>query len=224
MKILWQGARGPTVKVLQKKLQSLGFAHGDELGLFGPSTKRAVLAFQKSQKLFADGLAGPQTLTALKLATPAVSKNFFVKRVPKVFISYSHSDTKWVKRLQVFLAHLEREGLIDRWDDSRIEAGQDWREEIRKALQAAAVAVLLVSQDFIASNFIAANELPPLLEAAEKRKTVILLVLISPCTWEALSKYQTINPPSKTLVEMNRAQREKVWVKVVESITAAVNR
>lgn len=84
--------------------------------------------------------------------------------------------------------------------------------------------MLLVSQDFIASDFIAANELPPLLAAAEKRNTVILLVLISPCTWEALSKYQTVNPPSKTLVEMNTAQREKVWIKVVESITAAVNR
>ena len=224
MNVLWQGARGPTVEVLQKKLQSLGFDHSDQIGLFGPSTKKAVLAFQKVKKLPADGLAGPKTLAALKLATSAAGQSLSVKRVPKVFISYSHADGKWIKRLQVFLAHLEREGLIDRWDDTRIQPGQDWRAEIGKALRAAAVAVLLVSQDFIASDFIAANELPPILAAAEKRKTVILLVLISPCTWEALSKYQIVNSPSKTLVGMNRAQREKVWVKVVESITAALNK
>lgn len=132
MKVLWQGARGPTVKVLQNKLQSLGFDHRDETGLFGPSTKKAVLAFQKIQKLPADGLAGPQTLAALKLATPAAAKSFALKRAPKVFISYSHADAKWIKRLQLFLAHLERERLIDRWDDTRIQPGQDWRAEIKK--------------------------------------------------------------------------------------------
>ena len=115
MNVLWQGARGPTVEVLQKKLQSLGFDHSDQIGLFGPSTKKAVLAFQKVKKLPADGLAGPKTLAALKLATSAAGQSLSVKRVPKVFISYSHADGKWIKRLQVFLAHLEREGLIDRW-------------------------------------------------------------------------------------------------------------
>lgn len=225
MKVLWYGARGPAVTMLQSKLQTLGFQPRDQKGIFGPYTKKAILSFQRNNKLRADGLAGPLTLAALDLAPPVKEAGPALRRVPKVFISYSHADVKWFKRLRVFLAELERQGIIDRWDDTRIRPGQNWRAEIKKALLAAAAAVLLVSQDFIASDFIAADELPALLDAAEKGKTVLLIVLISPSTWDkALSKYQTVNPPSKTLVEMDRAQREKVWLKVMESITAAMNR
>ncbi len=88
-----------------------------------------------------------------------------------VFISYSHKDKKWLERLQAHLKPLERAGLVDRWDDTRIEAGDEWRKEIRQALDAARVVVLLVSADFMASDFIAKDELPPLTWPLPKRTT-----------------------------------------------------
>lgn len=287
MNILWPGARGYAVRRLQERLVKLGYVVSDETGHFGGSTRKAVMTFQLKQRMIADGIAGPMTLTALKLrrieaatTRPHQSRedkckldlsfkrassypgrslikgidtrtNFYrgshknrerkkpesrlrptigaqaIRRnaLPKIFLSYSHADVRYMKRLELFLKPLENKGIVDVWVDTRIEPGQEWRMEIKKALEAATVAVLLLSQDFIASDFIRTNELPPLLSAAKKRRTVLLMVLISPCTWEdALSKYQTINPPSKPLSKMDRTSREQVWKDLSELITSAMNR
>jgi hypothetical protein len=132
-----------------------------------------------------------------------------------VFISYSHTDERWLKLLQVHLRPLERRGKIVAWDDTRIKAGSRWREEIEDALSRAAVAVLLVSPHFLGSDFIQSNELPPLLEAAEHRGTLILPVIIRASRFEqtpALAQFQAVNPPSRPLAEMPPAKRDQVFV------------
>jgi hypothetical protein len=143
----------------------------------------------------------------------------------KVFISYSHQDGKYLKRLQVHLKLLEREHQVCLWDDTRIAAGSDWRAEIQSELENASAAILLVSADFLASDFIMENELPPLLEASKSRGTIILPVIISPCRYtriEGLSKFQAINDPSRPLSSLPVAERERIWVKLAENIEAAV--
>ena len=52
----------------------------------------------------------------------------------QVFISYSHTDTPWLLRLQTHLAPLVQADMLEIWDDTRIQAGQDWRAEIDQAL------------------------------------------------------------------------------------------
>lgn len=221
MNILWPGARGPAVKELQAGLKELGFDPGDIDGIFGPSTAAAVITFQKNRNLFADGIAGPQTFHALKLPT-APPKARRPTRT-KVFVSYSHADEKWLQMFQVHIAPLERSGIVLRWDDSKIAPGRKWREEIANAIRSAKVAVLLISAYFMASEFISENELPPLLEAAEHEGTVILPVIISPCVIGSLADFQAVNSPSKPLVDLSRGDRDRVWVKLVEAITAALN-
>jgi hypothetical protein len=144
----------------------------------------------------------------------------------QVFISYSHKDTKWLKRLQVHLRPLDREGLIDRWDDTRIKAGEKWQEEIEKTLASAKVAVLLVSADFLASDFIADNELPPLLEAAEREGAHLLLLIVSPSLFERtpLAKLQVVNPTNRPLVEMDLGAQERVFVDVAKSILEIISK
>lgn len=231
MNILWPGSRGSHVKLLQKRLKEEGFNPGRMDGVFGPVTKRAVVAFQKKKQMMTDGMAGPEVLGALDLAritlqpTAKGATEPERRRKPrsKVFISYNHQDAKWLKMLIVHLAQLERIGLLDRWDDTRIKPGQRWKEEIMKAIHAAKVAILLISAYFMASEFIMNDELPPLLTKAKDQGLVILPVIISPCRLDSLSQFQAVNPPSKTLVEMERGARDRVWLKVVERITEVMN-
>lgn len=142
----------------------------------------------------------------------------------KVFVSYSHRDKEWLDRLQTHLRPLEREGLIERWDDTRIEAGREWRQEIRTALASSRVAVLLVSADFLASDFIATEELPTLLMSAEAQGLVILPMIISPSRFEKtpLARFQTINPPSRPLVGLSTNEQEAVFVQMANAVERAL--
>ena len=232
MSILWQGARGDSVKELQKRLRQEGLNPGRIDGFFGPVTKKAVTAFQKKQNLFPDGLAGPQTLGALGIVKVPVQRDLTAelsedkKKVQpraSIFISYSHEDAKWLKMLIIHLTPLEPKGMLERWDDTRIKSGQEWRIEIAKAIESAKVAVLLISASFMASEFIMNSEVPALLSKAKDHGTVILPVLISPCIFEPLSQFQAVNSPTRTLVEMDRGARDRVWISVVKRITEVLN-
>ncbi len=143
----------------------------------------------------------------------------------RVFICYSHKDLSHIKRLQVHLKPLEKAGIIQRWDDTQIKPGAKWHEEISAALKRTQVAILFISADFLASDFIMNNELPPLLNAAELEGAMILPVIVSPCRFdknEALSQYQAINSPNKSLITLDRARRENIFVKIADAVEAAL--
>ncbi len=106
---------------------------------------------------------------------------------PTVFISYSHKDEEWKDRLATQLGVLQREGLLDLWDDSRIEAGTDWKPQIDQALYAASVAVLIVSANFLTSQFILDEEVPRLLERHAQRGVRIFPIIVRPCPWKQVS-------------------------------------
>lgn len=141
----------------------------------------------------------------------------------QVFISYSHRDKRHLDQLLVHLAPDEREGRLNVWADTKILAGQDWREEIRQALASARVAIVLVSAHFRASQFIADNELPPLLLAAKHEGVVIIPVVVGACDFHdsELANVQAVNDPFKPLDGMTRHQRDKVWVRVVKQVRNA---
>jgi nucleotide-binding universal stress UspA family protein len=158
--------------------------------------------------------------------TPAVPAATPKSRRKGVFISYSRKDAEWLERLQTHLRPLEREGVVI-WDDTRLRPGEPWREEIRKAMAEAKVAILLVSADFLASDFIATDELPPLLKAAKEDGATILPVIISPCGFrrmESLSRFQAVNDPEKPLVQLRRGNREKVLDQVASAVQDALKR
>lgn len=147
----------------------------------------------------------------------------------RVFISYSHRDAEWLDRLKIHLKPLLRqleekrpevgeEPLI--WDDSRIEPGDEWRREIREALAAAKVAVLLVSKYFIASDFIDKDELPPILEAAKGKGLRLLWILLDECNWEAtrIKEHDAAVKPLQRLDGLEEDDQEVVLKKLSQLI------
>jgi hypothetical protein len=139
-----------------------------------------------------------------------------------VFLSYSHADRKWLERLRINLKPLERDHNMTVWDDSRIGAGTEWRSEIRQAIDSAKVAVLLVSPDFLASDFIASNELPPLLDTAMNEGLTIFWIAVRPSVYRhtVLERYQSASDPARPLATMTAANRDKELVKICEKILA----
>jgi hypothetical protein len=142
-----------------------------------------------------------------------------------VFVSYSHMDARWLERLRIHLAPLLRDQVLDLWDDTKILPGQDWRKEIENALARARVAVLLISANFLASDFISSEELPRLLAAAEAGGAVILPVIVSSSRFietPALSRFQAVNPPDRPLNRLSKAAQEDVLVKVSAAVERAL--
>jgi hypothetical protein len=141
-----------------------------------------------------------------------------------VFISYSHKDKRWLGELNTMLQPLVRMGKIKPWDDTMITSGNKWREEIYKALGLAKVAVLLVSKEFLASDFINKNELPKLLEGAERDGLTILWVAVQPSLYRLtpIAHYQAANDPERPLAALPRWKREKELVTICEKIQAAI--
>ncbi len=141
-----------------------------------------------------------------------------------VFISYSHKDQKWLDKLNTGLKVLVRNNLIAVWDDTKIKSGANWKTEIKKALSLAKVAVLLVTPDFLASDFIVDNELPSLLKAAEKRGLVILWIAIKASLYDEtpIADFQAANDPAKPLAGLKPSHQEQVLVEICKRVKEAV--
>jgi hypothetical protein len=143
----------------------------------------------------------------------------------QVFISYSHQDKDWLERLQTHLKPYLRAGSIKSWSDQEITPSSKWFEEIKSALTDAKVAVLLVTPDFLASDFIHEHELVPLLKEAEQGGVKILWVPIRDSAYKRtpLKNYQAVLSPDTPLAAMTKAKRDQAWVRICEEIEKAVN-
>ena len=138
----------------------------------------------------------------------------------KVFISYSHKNPEWFDRFKGYLDPLQKRGLVNFLTDKQIRTGQKWDDEIKKGLASAKVAVLMVSQEFVNSDYINNVELKHLLQAAKDENVAILPVIVNPCRLDLieLDGVQAVNSPDKTLLDMTEAEWRRTFIKLTNDI------
>ncbi|MGE5342484.1 MAG: tetratricopeptide repeat protein [Candidatus Omnitrophota bacterium] len=130
--------------------------------------------------------------------------------VKKIFISYSHKDTSLKDQLMKQLDVLKLGGLCDPWEDRQIPTGENWLEDIKKAINEASVAVLIVSKGFLSSEFIMKTEVPLILEQRQKGLLTVLPLFVNKCKWKNvdwLKEIQGFPDNGKTLNYFNKSKR-----------------
>ena len=100
-----------------------------------------------------------------------------------LFVSYSHRDKRFRRKLEDHLAFLRRCGLIADWHDREIAAGDEWESEIDRHLLSADIVLLLVTADFIASDYCWSEEMKKVLERHQRGEARVIPVILSPCLW-----------------------------------------
>jgi len=158
-----------------------------------------------------------------------------------VFVCYARADNeaneaknRWLDRFLQFLRPLVRQENLTVWSDKEIKIGDHWHERIQDQLENVKAVVLLVSPAFLASDYIANNELPALLKRAADQGVKIMPIIISPCLFKrtkfkypdpkkgpqefTLASIQSANPPSQTLVEMDEGEQNRVLLAVAEQL------
>ncbi|WP_437851743.1 TIR domain-containing protein [Sorangium sp. So ce363] len=142
-------------------------------------------------------------------------------RIPSIFISYSHADNKWKDRLVAHLRVSEYEGLCEVWDDTRIDAGSDWLQEMQEALEKASVAVLLVSADLLASKISRNKEVSQLLQRRATHGLQIFPVIIEPCDYDAVDwlRRMAVRPKNgKAISTRKKPQAETELLAIAKEI------
>jgi len=130
----------------------------------------------------------------------------------RVFVSYSHKDDDYLQELGTHLSLLVRQKIIEHWTDHRIEPGADWFEEINGQLAAADVILLLVSADFLDSDYVW-KELDRALERHCAGEAKVIPIIIRHCEWGStpFAKFQVLptkNGPIATWKDRDAAYKE----------------
>jgi hypothetical protein len=102
---------------------------------------------------------------------------------PTVFISYSHRDHKWFHVLETHLRTLVAQGFLRVWSDQEIRSGEKWHTKILHAISEASITILLISADYLTSEFVKCEEIPRLLQRRLKDGMIIIPVICRPCPW-----------------------------------------
>lgn len=139
-----------------------------------------------------------------------------------IFISYAHEDEQLLNALKTQLALLRRQGLIDMWFDRNISAGQQWASEIDDHFLSADIILLLISPDFMDSDYINNNELKRAMIWQDQKLGRVIPIILRPTDWEEASfgKLQALPKDGKPIT--TSSNQDQAFLDVAKGIRAVV--
>lgn len=140
------------------------------------------------------------------------------KSARTIFYSYSSADESLRLELERHLAVLKRTGLIETWAFRQIEAGDDWHRRIDERLNSASVILLLVSANFLASDYCWDVEMKRAIERHETGDSVVVPIILRDCDWHAapFSKLQALPQAGKPVTRWR--PRDRAWSAIAGGI------
>jgi CheY-like chemotaxis protein len=165
--------------------------------------------------------------------TRSMTPNTSAKRPEPVtlFYSYAHEDEPLRDELQDHLAILERRGVIRSWHDRAIVPGHDWSQEIDQHLREADLVLLLISKDFVASDYIMGVELGLAMQRQQRGEATVVPILLRPVDLQPedahdmpfvnLLKPQGLPRDLKPVTTWSN--RDEAWTQVASGLRATVN-
>ncbi len=140
----------------------------------------------------------------------------------KIFCCYAHEDQALLKRLKIHLISLQRQDLITTWTDTDISPGANWEQEITKHINTARIILLLVSPDFIASDYCYSNEMAQALERDKRGDAHVIPIILRPVYWEKapFHKLQALPKNAKPLTKWSNI--DDGFLSIVEGILLAI--
>lgn len=140
-----------------------------------------------------------------------------------VYVSYAHEDEAMKSELEKHLTALRRSGKINLWSDKTIEAGSKWDEELTRELQRADIILLLLSSDYLSSDFLYQKEFSVALERQQAGGAAVLPIILRPCFWQEtpIAKLQVLPSSGKAISEFDPP--DNAYVEIVRAIQEIAN-
>jgi hypothetical protein len=140
-----------------------------------------------------------------------------------LFFSYSHRDEALRNELEVHLSMLKRQGILETWHDRRITAGEEFDRTISKNLEAADIILLLVSPDFLASDYCYNTEMQRSLERHERNESCVIPIILRPCDWRHAPFSKLLVMPKDGKPVSKFSSQDDAFLEVVTAIRQVVS-
>ena len=141
----------------------------------------------------------------------------------RIFFCYAHEDENLLMQLKNHLTSLHRQGLIEFWCDRDINAGAEWEQEITKQLNTAHLILLLISPDFMASDYCYGVELQQVLARYRRGEVQAIPIILRPTHWQGvLGEIQVLPTDAKPILSSSWRYPDEAFFNVVEGVRKRV--
>ncbi|WP_445676936.1 toll/interleukin-1 receptor domain-containing protein [Pseudomonas aeruginosa] len=144
--------------------------------------------------------------------------------MPNVFFSYCHADEALRDQLEKQLAMLKRQGVIETWHDRRIHAGQEIDTAIDDHINSDEIILLLVSPDFIASDYCYNIEMNRAMERHHAGQAIVIPVILRACDWHYAPFGKLLGTPQDGKPVMQWPDRDEAFLQVAKEVRKAAEK
>jgi TIR domain len=139
-----------------------------------------------------------------------------------LFYSYARKDARLRENLEKSLAQLKREGKITDWYDREILAGSVWDDVIKQQIERARIILLLISPDFMASEYIWRTEVALAMGRRSRNEVIVIPVIVRPADWHSapFGSLQALPRDGKPVVKW--ANQDEAWLDVAKGLRSVL--